>query len=917
MTIASSLQNAGEGLQRSPTAIVAAAELDLKVPFNRFTLSNGLTVIVHEDRKTPIVAINIWYRVGAKDEPAGKTGFAHLFEHLMCGGSKNLPGSILNSMNQVGATEINATTGYDRTNYFETVPTHALDFALFAESDRMGHFAISADTLELQRGVVLNEKLQNEGKPYGLVGERIFHASYPVGHPYAHTVIGSAEDIERATLDDVRNWFNTYYGPSNAVLVLAGDIDLETAREKVQHYFGDIPPGPPLTRPLTWIAKREGTRREVLEDRVPNALLQMAWNTPDAADAEGNALSVAAMILGSGPSSRLHRRLVDIEKIASNAGTGVIPGLIGGQFHLNAVVRDGADINAVERIANEELARFVAEGPTAEELGRALLRMQVDRIRGLTSMNAIADLLAGNEVYHGDPDFHRKELQEMARLTPDQVREAAAKWLSDGTYVLHVLPFGALRSAPEGADRSRPPALGEPIGIHLPALTEGFLSNGVRVLVAERHELPLVECKLLVPGGTVLEPRALAGVAGSTLMLLTSGAGERDAAAFIERMQDLGMSFDAGAGLDFSAASLSALRPKLDESLDVYADAVLRPRFEVNDLARVKADQLQGLAQQLAQPGGAVNRVSMPLMFGRDHAYAPAVTPASLAAITREAVVEFHEVLFQPEGATFLVVGDVTLEEVLPKLEARFGAWKAQRERPLVPVSSAAPMEPGIYLIDYPGATQSTVAAFLLAPAYDPSKEDALSAVNHVVGGSFSSRINMNLRENKHWTYGVGGGFRNTPKERVLAVQASVQADKTAQSIAEIRREYLDLIGTRPIDAGELQDMQSASILSAPSMLQTMGGLSAAIETLLTRKLPMDYWSGLVKRFQALDLETVNATAKGLIDPSKVVWVVAGDRESVQEALEGLGLGTVNIIDIVDGSIHPAPPLTQRGSSHG
>ena len=916
MTIASSLQNAGDHLPKPSSPVASVADLDLTLPFDRFTLPNGLTVIVHEDRKTPVVAVNIWYRVGAKDEPQGKTGFAHLFEHLMCGGSKNLPGSILNSMNQVGATDINATTGYDRTNYFETVPTHALDFALFAESDRMGHFTISADTLEQQRGVVLNEKLQNEGEPYGLVGDRIFRASYPVGHPYAHTVIGSADDISRATLDDVRNWFSTYYGPSNAVLVLAGDIDLETARQKVEHYFGDIPPGPPLARPLTWIAKREGIKREVLEDRVPNALLQLAWNTPEAGDPEGNALSVAAMIMGGGPSSRLHRRLVETDKTASSAGANVIPGLIGSQFHLNAVVRSGADISAVELAVHEELERFVAYGPTEEELARVVLRMQVERIRGLKSMNAVADLLAGNEVYHGDPDFHHKELHEIARLTTEQVREAAAKWLVDGAYVLHVVPFGQLHAAVEGADRKNPPVLGEPPEINLPPLTEGILSNGIRVVLAERHELPLVECKLLIPGGTVMEPRAQAGVAGSTLMLLASGAGERDAAAFIGRTQDLGMNFNAGAGLDCAAAGMSALRAKLDDSLDAYADAVLRPRFDPQDLNRVKADQLQSLAQQIAQPGGAVNRVSMPLMFGRNHAYSPEVTSASLASITREDVVAFHEILFQPEGATFLVVGDVTLDEVLPKLEARFGSWKAQRERPSIPASSASPTEPGVYLIDFPGAAQSAVAAFLLAPAYDASKEEALSTVSHVLGGSFSSRINMNLREEKHWTYGAHGGLRDTPKERVLVVQASVQADKTAQSIAEIRREYVDLVNSKPIDEGELNEMKNGLTLSTPSILQTMDGLLAVIEEMLRRSLPLDYWSGRVGRLRALDLATVNTVAKSLIDPSKLVWVVAGDREKIQIEVEHLGLGALKLIDIRDGSIRPAPPLKEGEPPH-
>jgi zinc protease len=903
--------DAAKGLgSKDGTGVTSAGSLldGIDIRWEKFRLSNGLTVVVHENHAAPVVTCNIWYRVGAKDEPPGKSGFAHLFEHLMFGGSRNLPGQYINSLAEAGATDVNGSTSYDRTNYHESVPTSALDYVLFAESDRMGHFyeTINAETLELQRGVVKNEKLQREGQPYGLIAERMALACFPAGHPYAHTVIGSMEDIERASLDDVRAWFKKYYTPSNAVLVLAGDVDVVMAREKIARYFGDIPPGAPLARPLTWVAKRNGLRREILEDHVPDARIQMAWNIPQSGDAEIAPLVVAAHVLGGGFTSRLHQRLVEQAKVALDASAGIVDGLIAGQFVVSVTLANGADMAEVERLVNLELQRFLEEGTDAATVERIKVQIEAGFIRSLGSTLYVADILAKNEVFHGDPGFYRKEFAGLSAVTVEQTRSVARKWLADGVYVLNVVPFGAPSPAAQEVDRSRPPPVGEPAGIRFPQLHEARLSNGIRVVLAERHELPQVECRLLVPGGAALEPREQMGVASLVTALMGHAAGDRDAMAVAEYAQDNCCVIGAGCGMDFATVDLSAFKSRLDQSLDLYADIVLRPRFEQNDLDQSKAIALMGLDHHVVNPAAAASRVIPALMYGKGHAYAilPGGLRSTLSGITREDVVAAHRVLFQPREAIFFVAGDTTLHELLPRLEARFGSWRSDNGKPDIQIGLPVPTNPAVYLIDRPNAAQTVVNACLLAPRFNVIDEFALAAVNYVLGGSFASRINMNLREDKHWTYGVSAGLGQGKCERLWCVSTQVQADKTAESMAEMLREMNDIIGSRPIEAGELKMMQRASVLQLTNKVKPLGGLCALIQSLYVQDLPKDYWDTYANRMRELDVDQVNAMACQVIDPAELVWVVAGDRGQIERDIRRLGFDEIHVIDAGDENLY-------------
>src|SRR5579863_3262149 len=489
---------------------------DIDIPFQKFVLDNGLTVIVHEDHKAPIVAINTWYHVGSKNEKPGKTGFAHLFEHLMFGGSEHSPGRYIDAMEKIGATDLNGTTNNDRTNYFENVPTSALDYTLWMESDRMGFLLGSLDqkTLDLQRGVVQNEKRQGENQPYAVAFQLITQNTYPAGHPYSWTVIGDMADLNAASMDDVKEWFKTYYGPSNVTIVLAGDIDVKTAREKVEKYFGNIPPGPPVAHQEVWIAKMTGTHRQIVQDRVPQARIYKVWNVPQYGSADADYLDMVSDVLSEGKTSRFYKRLVYDDQIATDANAFVDLGEIGGQFYVQATARPGQDLARVEKELDEELARFLKDGPTAEELQRVKTQYSANFIRGIERIGGFggkSDRLAQNQVYLGSPDAYKISLKRAQEATAEDLKSAANRWLSDGVYVLDVLPFPDYKTDSAHADRSKPPELGVPPELRLPKLQRTMLANGLKVILAERHDVPLVDFWMTADAGYAADQFAAPG----------------------------------------------------------------------------------------------------------------------------------------------------------------------------------------------------------------------------------------------------------------------------------------------------------------------------------------------------------------------------------------------------------------------
>jgi zinc protease len=890
-------------------ALPARASAPVDIPFETFKLPNGLRVVVHEDRKAPIVAVNIWYHVGSKNEPPGKTGFAHLFEHLMFQGSENYAGEFFEPFELVGATEQNGTTNFDRTNYFQNVPTTALDMALWMESDRMGHFlgAIDQALLDEQRGVVQNEKRQRENQPYGRVWEQLYRSLYPADHPYSWMPIGSMEDLDAATIDDVREWFRNWYGPNNAVLVLAGDIDVATAKQKVARYFGDIPASPPMGRPGKWVAERGEATRDVLYDRVPQGRIYRAWTVAQYGHQDVERLQLLARVLGGSTSSRLDRRLVHELQLADNVSASLMPLQLSGVFMVTATVKAGVDPARVEAILDEELARLVREGPTVAELEQAKTSYRAGFIRGIERVGGFggkSDVLAGCAVYANDPGCFRAQLARLESATAAELRAAGERWLVRGSHTLTVVPHGDHGTIATDVDRSAGvPQVVEFPDLQFPELQRGRLGNGIEVVLAERHEVPVVTLSMEFPGGFAADQGRRLGTSNFTMNMLDEGAGDLGALELAAAAEALGASIGSGASLDGANVSLSALRDTLEPSLALFADVIRRPRFDPAEIERVRLQWLAQIAQEKAGPNTLGVRLLPPLLYGDDHAYAIPFTGSgtldSIGALTREEMLAWHRDFVRPDNAYLVVVGATTLAEIMPLLDRHFGDWQSPSGAiPPRNVSDVGrPAASRVFLVDQPGAIQANI---LVGQVVGSSRADdalAFDVANDVFGGVFSSRINMNLREEKNWSYGTRSAVFDARGQRPWLIVAPVQIDRTVDAVREIQREIAEFArGERPATPEEVTKIKSRQVRALPGRYETSGAVLSAIRDILRFERPDDYVSELKERTEQLPIAAVHEAASSL-DPARLTWVIVGDLAQIEQPIRELGFGEIGVLD--------------------
>jgi len=895
------------------TAMASSSE-DIDIPFDKFTLDNGLTVIVHEDRKAPIVAVSIWYHVGSKDEPAGKTGFAHLFEHLMFNGSENHDDEYFPPLEQVGATSLNGTTWFDRTNYFENVPTPALEMTLWLESDRMGHLlgAVTQEKLDEQRGVVQNEKRQGDSQPYGLVEYRQLEGMFPPGHPYRHSTIGSMEDLDAASLEDVHQWFKDYYGAANTVLVLAGDIDTDSARSLVEKYFGDIAAGPPVKRLKAMVPESTGDTREVMYDRVPHRRSYRYWAVPGRTQQENVQLHLAADVLGSGKNSRLYQALVYKSQLASNVNVYVEEHELASMFTIDTTLKEGSSLVEVDRIIDAEIARFLNEGPSTDELDRIKTQANAALIRGLERIGGFggkATALAQSELYAGDPGFFRVTNDWMNAATPDTVRETAESWLSKGRYQLDVLPFGEYSTAETGVDRSKGlPAVGTMPDLSFPEIQRAELKNGLNVALAQRHAVPVVNIALQFDAGYAADSFGKLGTADFTTSMMDEGTEKRSALEISLEAEKLGANIATNSNLDMSSLSLSALRGKLEPSLDLFADIVRNPAFEQSEIDRLRPRLLSAIKQEKSQPVQLALRNLPPLLYGEGHAYGIPLTGSgteeSIDSITREDMVRFHQTWIRPSNGTLFVVGDTSMEEILPLLEKYFGNWRENRMA--VPRKNLATVElPGkgrVIIIDKPGSPQSLILAGHIAPPTGAENNLEIVTMNDVLGGQFSSRVNMNLREDKSWSYGAYTFMFDTRGQRPWMAYAPVQTDKTMESIQELEKEFDQYLGTKPLSTEELNKSVHNSVNSLPGQFETANSVMNSLLSNQRFGRGDDYVPTLKSRYAGLKLENVQGAAEQVLHPDNLTWLIVGDRKEIEQKIRDMNLGEVSIMD-VDGNI--------------
>ena len=889
--------------------LAPAADLSsIQIPYEKFVLANGLTLIVHEDHKAPIVAVNVWYHVGSKDERPGRTGFAHLFEHLMFNGSENYNDDFFRALEPIGVTKMNGTTWLDRTNYFQNVPTSALDLTLWLESDRMGHLlgAIDQGKLDAQRGVVQNEKRQGENQPYGKVDAIIAANTYPPGHPYSWETVGSMEDLNAASLADVKEWFGAYYGAANAVLVLAGDITAADARRKVEQYFGDIPAGPPIKRQQAWVAKMSGEKRMLLQEQSPQARLYKTWNIPGYNTRDFTLLGMTAGILANGKNSRLYQRLIYKDQLATDVNVGVGPFEIGSQLQIQVMVKPGVEVRKAEQALDEELAAFLRTGPTGAELARVTMAAYADLARGMERIDGSggkSSILAESEVFGGSPDFYRRQLDWMQQATPREVQDATTRWLSDGVFVLEGQPIPERTVVASGADRSKPPAVGAPPPLQLPALQRATLSNGLKVVLAERHNAPVVDLSLIFDAGFAADSLATPGTAKLAMSMLDEGTNKRSSREIATRAEQLGAQLGAGSSLDTSILGLNAIADQLAPSLELFSDVLMHPTFPAADFELLRSQMLAGIEQEKNQPGGVAMRVFPSLVYGEGHAYGEPASgngsTESVAALTRADLQAFHRRWLRPDNATLVVVGATKLEVLRPLLEQHLASWKAPAE-PLPQKNLAAvavPTQPRVFLIDRSGGDQAVIIGGYAGPPRSDPDFAAMQTLNTILGGAFVSRINMNLREDKHWAYGASSRLNKTKGPGTFVVRAPVQSDKTGAAMQEILKELTDLRGSRPPVDAEIDFARDSLVLRLPGNNETATEVAGSYVDAVTYGLADSYWSDFVEQVRGMTPQRLRSAAEKLLLPEALTWVVVGDLKTIEPQVRALNLGEVTVLD--------------------
>lgn len=899
---------------------ITAASAQLKIPdsinlvYTKVQLENGLTVILHEDHKAPIVAVNVWYHVGSKNEPTGRNGFAHLFEHLMFQGSENFNDDYFKAMDKIGATDMNGTTNEDRTNYFQTVPATALDTALFMESDRMGHFvnAISQFRLDEQRKVVLNEKRQGENRPYwGIAEERIMKGAFPAGHPYSWTTIGSVEDLNAATLTDVKEWFKTYYGPGNATLTLVGDFKTADALEKVKKYFGDIPPGPRLTRMKEWIAKRTESKTEIAHDYVPLAKLLKVYNIPGITSFELDTLDVASDILSVGRTSRLYKDIVYDQQLASDITANVWPGEIASMFVVDATAKEGVSLEKLDAAIQTTFQNFFKQGPTSDELKRVktqFLSSFVQAMEKIGGFEGKANLLASNQVFNEDPTYFRKKLDFRMNLSTNDIKNAAVKWLSSGDYNLKIYPFPKFSSVASTVDRKKVPfSSSYPIAT-FPKVEEAKLSNGMRILLARRTHIPTVEAGLMFNAGYTHDPKDKLGLNALTFDLLNEGTTKSNLFEIENRLANLGSKLSMFTGMNYSGVYFESLKQNLEATMDIMAETILHPAFPQKELTRLQKEKVEEIQQEKAEPRALASRILPELLYGKGHPYGVPLsgngTVKTITSIKRDEIVNFFDSRVKPNNATLVAVGDITMDELKKQLEKRFGGWKsADLPKFEVPPSTLEANRGKMFLIDRPFSPQTTIYLANFFPSYNDPKEIPNQITNAILGGAFTSRINMNLREDKGWSYGARSVPVSLEGRRYWRVGAPVQTDKTDLAVAEIKKEILGFATqSKPITQDEFNLQKTSAILELSGVWETNGSLYGYVKDTVQWGLDPNFNQSIPQKLEQLTLNDVIASAKTNFPYQNMMWLLIGDKSKILPGLQKQGFKDIVILD-EDGNI--------------
>jgi zinc protease len=881
-----------------------------KVTHEKYTLPNGLQVILHVDRKLPVVHVNQWFHVGSKNERIGRSGFAHLFEHMMFQGSKNANKEYFTYVESAGANlfegGVNGTTDWDRTNYFATVASANLETLLWLESDRLATLpdALTKEKLDNQRDVVKNERRQGlENQPYGRWVKLVFENLFPYRHPYANDVIGSHEDLTAATLDDVKEFFKTYYTPNNLSLVIAGDFDPAEAKKLIEKYFGTIAAGPSLDRPARGGGKLDGEKIVEVNDRVSQERTYFAWHTPaffDPGDAE---MDLINSILTDGLSSRLNKTLIYDRQLCSDVVSFTQPLEQSGQFVLWTTARPGASRAQIEQIVTDEIARFAKEGPTQAELNRAKTKWEYQFITGLERIGGFggkADRLNQYNTFLGESDKFEADINRHRNATIESVRDTAAKWLNTRNRLLvRFHPEQSTRESTVAVDRTKTPPLGADRAFSTPPVKTAKLDNGMDLFVIERADLPKVAVSLVTRAGGVNDPAGKEGLADLTVAMLKRGTKNRKALEIEDALGDLGVTLGGGGGRETSEISFEALKRNLAPAFSIFADVVRNPSFPENEFDREKKQRLDALSQEAQDANAIGGRVGQMLAFGADHPYGRPTRglPSTIEKITREDFAPFHAANWKPGSSALIFAGDITLAEATALAKEQFGVWSGGAATP-VAIPAPRPAASGkVYLVDRQDAAQTVVTQILPAPPRKTDEYFALQLADAVWGGGFGTRLNLNLREEKGYSYGVFSFPILYSKSGAWRASGGVQTNKTKESLVEFVKELKFLAGEKPISDVELDHAKANRVRGYAQQFESLGRIGGQVAQLWAAGLPMNELQREPDELKKASLTAVNSVAQKYAAPKGAILLLVGDRSKIEAGVRELNLGEIVVLD--------------------
>jgi zinc protease len=917
------------GLTTAIPAIAQDGKLKLpEIKYETYTLPNGLKVITHEDHRLPLVAVDLWYHVGPLNERPGRTGFAHLFEHMMFEGSEHVGEKAhIKDVDAAGATSVNGTTDFDRTNYFETMPANQLELALWLESDRMGFLMEGLDRklLQNQRDVVRNERRQGEGRPYAAANEAVAHLLYPKNHPYYGDVIGSHADIEAARIADIRDFHQQFYTPNNASIAIAGDFDAVKLKELLTKYFGPIPAGPKVD-PVTVVTPPvTEQRRATVTDTVRLPQLTIAWLTPKAYSPDSPSVQAAIFALGEGKVSRLDQALVYKTQVAQRVSCYNRPNQLNGSAECTVTAKPGVKLEDLEKTVWSEIAKLQAEGPTEEEVEAAKAGSLTRTITGLQTLGGfggIADTLNDFNQYTGDPGYLPKEIAAEQAVTVASAKAAAAKYLTQNSaVVVYCVPGKKVSSevprSPDDTDadvkitnpytdefersqdwRKTMPKAGPPVTVHLPVPQTFTLANGLKVYVVSEPSLPILSASLVSRAGSENNAADKAGLASLTAQVMGEATTSRDLTQLSEDQERIGVRIFVNASMDGASAGLTVLTNHTGEGLDLFADVIQHPAFHDADLDRLRKQRLIGIQQETDNVQAMAGRVAPKLLYGdQPYGVSGTGTTESVTGLTRTDVTGFYAAHYGPKDSGLVLVGDVTLAEARRLAERYFGKWTATASATATIPPPPAPPATHIVIVDKPGAPQTALLAVGFGvPANSPDLQ-TLSVMNYVLGGSFASRINMNLREVHGYTYGANSQYASYRAGGNFSAGGLVRTDITGPAAKELMYE-IKRFPTTPPTAAELTAAKDARIQSLPGQFETDGAIAGSMGAIFLYNRPLDYFATLPAKYRAVTAADVERVAKQDIHPDQLIIVAAGDRAKIEPQLKEANLGPVEVRDI-------------------